>query len=104
MNNLNKLDHMIRQLQKRIELDQLYNLLQGDLSVRDYIVIFEDLTRRCDVREHHSQIITRFVSSLRYNIRCATIISFYGVNFTEDVFDFTLKIDLTFKRIVSVKA
>ena len=52
MNNLDKLDHMIRQ--ERIELEQLYNLRQGNLSIRDYIDRFENLTRRCDVREHRS--------------------------------------------------
>ena len=60
-------------------LDKLHNLRQGDLSVRDYIDRFEYLTRHCDVRERRSQIIIRFV---------------YGVDFIEDAFDFTLKIDL----------
>jgi len=61
MNNLDKLDHMIRQFRERIELDKLHNLRQGDLSIRDYIARFENLTCRYDVREHHSQTITRFV-------------------------------------------
>jgi len=88
---------------ERIELDQLYNLRQGDLSVKDYITRFEDLTRRCDVREHRSYTITRFVSGIRSNIRRSIITSFYGVDSVEDAFNFVLKIDLTFKGIVSAK-
>jgi len=61
MNNLHKLDHMIRQLRERIELDKLHNLSLGDLSVRHYIARFEDLTRRCDMREHYSLTITGFI-------------------------------------------
>jgi len=104
MNNLVKLDHMIRQLRGMIELDKLHNFRQSDLSVRDYIARFEDLAHRCNVREHRSLTITRFVSSLSFDIRRAIISSSYGVDFVEDVFDFALKIDLTFKEIVSAKA
>ena len=103
VNNLDKLDHMIRQLRERIKLDKLHNLYKGDLSVRDYIARFENLTHRYDVGEYRSLTITRFVSGLKSNIRRAMIISSYGVDFTEDTFDFTLKIDLTFKRIVNAK-
>jgi len=104
MNNLDKLAHMIRQLWERIELDKLHNLHQDDLSVRDYIARFEDLTRLYDVREHCSLTITRFVSGLKSNIRRAMISSSYGVDSVENAFDFALKIDLTFKEIVSAKA
>ena len=104
MNNLDKLDHIIWQLRERIELDQLYNLRRGDLSVSDYITRFEDLTHRYDVKEHCSHTITRFVSRLRYNTRRAIITSFYGVDSVIDAFDFALKIDLTFKGIVSARA
>ena len=99
---LDKLDHYIKQLQKMIKslntktedgssdyechegyrhdlLDKLHNLRQDDLSVTDYIDRFEYLTRHYDVREHRSQTIIRFV---------------YGVDFVENAFDFTLKIDL----------
>jgi len=103
MNNLDKLNHIIRQLQERIELDQLHTR-QGGLFVKDYIVRFENLTRRYDVREHCSHTITRFVSRLRYNTRRAIITSFYGVDSVKDAFDFALKIDLTFKGIVSARA
>ena len=41
-------------------LDQLYNFHQGDMFVQDYIAIFENLIRRSDVREHHSETITMF--------------------------------------------
>ena len=51
MNNLDKFDHMIRKVRERIELDQLYNIWEGDLFVREYIARFEDLTR--DVKERH---------------------------------------------------
>ena len=86
-NNLDKLDYMIMQLQERIELDQLYNLRQSDLSARDYIARFENLIRRGDVRKHRSQTIIRFISGLRSNIRSAIINSSYGVNSVEDTFD-----------------
>ena len=49
------------QYYKNHRLYQLQNLQQGHMPVQDYIAIFEDLTRRSDVREHHSQTITRFV-------------------------------------------
>jgi len=42
-------------------LDQLHNLRQGYIFVQNYIGIFEDLTRRCDVREHCFHTITRFI-------------------------------------------
>jgi len=42
-------------------LDQSHNLRQGDMSVQVYIAKFENLTLCCDVREHHSHIVTRFV-------------------------------------------
>jgi len=50
-------------------LDLLHNIRQGHMSVQDYIIIFEGLTYRCDMREHCSQTITRFVSGLRYKIK-----------------------------------
>ena len=63
MNNLDKPDHMIMQLREMIELDQLYNFRQGDLFVRNYIAIFEELARHCDVRApflDYNQICFRF--------------------------------------------
>ena len=74
------------------------------MFVREYTARFEDLTHRYDVRENHSQTITRFVSDLRSNIRRAIITSSYSVGYVEDAFDFSLKIDLTFKGIVNTKA
>ena len=56
------------------------------------------------MREHSSLTIPRFVSGLRADIRCAMITNSYGVDSVEDTIDFFLKIDLTFKRIVSAKA
>jgi len=56
------------------------------------------------VREHCFQTITRFISGLRADIMCAMIISSYSVDSIEDTFGFVLKIDLTFKGIVSAKA
>ena len=85
-------------------LDQLYNLHQGHISVRDYITIFEDLTHHCDVREHCSQIITRFVLGLRSKIKCNMITGFHDADTLEEAFDFALKLDLTFKELLIVKA
>ena len=74
------------------------------MSVKDYIAIFEDLTRRCDVREYCSQIIIRFVSGLRSKIKRAMITSSHDVDTLEEAFYFALKIDLTFKGLLLVKA
>ena len=60
-------------------LDQLHNLHLGHMSIQNFIVIFEDLTCRCDVREHGSQTITRFVSALRSKIKHAMITSSHDV-------------------------
>jgi len=49
-------------------LDLLHNLCLGDMSVQDYIAKFEDLTFHCDVREHRSQTVTRFIWGLRSKI------------------------------------
>ena len=42
-------------------LDQLYNLRQSDMPVQDYIAKFEDLILCCDVREHCSYTVTKFI-------------------------------------------
>jgi len=68
------------------------------LSIKDYIAKYEELTNHCDVREHRSQTIIRFVSGLRFDIRRAMITSSYGVDSVEDAFNFALKIDLNFKE------
>ena len=73
------------------------------MSVRDYIARFEDLTRRCDVREHCSLTITRFVFDLRSDSKHVMITSSYGVDCIEDTFGFALKIVLTFKGIIGAK-
>ena len=72
--------------------DKLHNLHQGDLSVRNYIARFEELTCRCDMREHHFWTIIKFVSGLRSDIRCAMITSSYSVDPIEDAFSFALKL------------
>ena len=74
------------------------------MSFYDYIVKFEDLTIRCDVREHYSHTVTRFVWGLRSKIRRAMITAFYELDIIEDDFDVVLKIDLTFIRLVNAKA
>ena len=38
-------------------LDQLPNLHQGHMSVRDYITIFKDLTNHSKVREHPYEML-----------------------------------------------
>jgi len=58
-------------------LDQLHNLRHGHISVQDYIAIFKDLTHRSDVREHHSETITRFIWGLRSKLRYALITGSY---------------------------
>ena len=73
------------------------------MSVQDYIAKFEDLILRCDVREYHSQTVTRFVWGLRSKIRCAMITDSYDLDTVEEDFDVALKIDLTFKKFVNTK-
>jgi len=72
------------------------------MSVQNYINTLEDLTRRRDMREYRSQTITRFVSGLKSKIRCPMINGSYDLDTIEKAFDVTLKIDLTFKRLVNV--
>ena len=67
------------------------------MSFEDYIAKFENLTLRCNVREHHSQIVTRFVCGLRSKIRRAMIIGSYNLDTIEEVFDVALKTDLLSK-------
>ena len=74
------------------------------MSVQDYIVKFEDLALRCDVREHHSHTITRFLLDLRSKIRHAMITGSYDLDIVEEAFDVALKIELTFKRLINAKA
>ena len=74
------------------------------MSVQDYIAKFEDLTHHCDVREHHSQTITRFVLGLRSKIKYAMITSSHDVDTLEVAFDFALKIDLNFKGLLFAEA
>jgi len=71
------------------------------MSFQDYIAIFLDLTHRNDMRVHHSEIITRFVWSLRPEIRHTIITGSYDLNTVEEAFDVALKINLTFKTLVS---
>jgi len=77
-------------------LDQLHNLRQGYISIQDYIAIFKDLAHRSDVREHHSETITRFVWGLRPKIKRDMITDPYDLNTVEEAFDVTLKLDLAF--------
>ena len=73
------------------------------MSVQDYIVIFKDLTCRSEVREHHSETITRFIWGLRLRLRRALITSSYDLDNVEEAFDVVLKLNLTFKTIVNAK-
>ena len=68
---------MTSQYSKDHFLDQLHNLCQGHMSVQDYVTIFKDLTHHSDVREHHSETITRFVRSLQPKTKCAIITGSY---------------------------
>ena len=74
------------------------------MSVQNYITKFEDLARRSDVNEHHSETITRFVLCLQFKIRLAMITVFHDLDTAEEAFDVPLKIDLTFKTFVNAKA
>ena len=74
------------------------------MSIQDYIIIFKDLTRRSEVRKHHSETITRFIWGLRLKLRCALITGFYDLDTVEEAFDVVLKLDLTFKTMVNAKA
>ena len=85
-------------------LDQLQNLRQDHMSIQDHIAIFKDLAYLSDVKEHHFETIIRFVWSLRPKIRRAMITGSYDLDTVEEVFDVALKIDLTFKTLVNVKA
>jgi len=71
------------------------------MSVQDYIAIFKELTQRSDVREHYSDIITRFVWGLRTKIKRVMITGLYDLNTIEEAFDVALKLDLTFKTLVN---
>ena len=73
------------------------------MSVQEYIAKFEDLTLHCDVREHHSQVVTRFVWDLRSKIRRVIITGSYDLDTIEEAFDVTLKMNLTFKKLVNPK-
>jgi len=95
---------MISQHYRDHLLDQLHNFCQGHMSVHDYIAIFKDLTHRSNMSEHHSETIFRFVWGLRSKIRCAMITGSYDLDTIEEAFDVALKINLTFKILVNVKA
>ena len=73
------------------------------MSVQNYITKFENLTLHCDLREHCSHTVTRFVWSLKSKIRRAMITCSYDLDIVEEAFDVALKIDMTFKRLVNVK-
>ena len=85
-------------------LDLLCNLRQGYIFVQDYIATFKDLTCNCDMGEHCSQTITRFVLGLRSKIKRAIIMSSHDVDILEEVFEFALKIYLTFNGLLIAKA
>ena len=84
-------------------LDKLHNLHQGNISFRDYIAIFDNLTLRCDVREDHYQAIPSFCSALGSNIRRVMLTSSYHVDSGEKAFHLALELELCFKRIFIFK-
>jgi len=84
-------------------LDQLHNHRQGHISVHDYIIIFKNLTHRTEVREHPSEIVTRFVWGLRSKIKRAMITGPYELDTLEEAFDVALRLDLTFKTLGNAK-
>jgi len=74
------------------------------MSVQNYIVIFKDLTHHSDVREHHSETITRFVWVCVLKIRRSMITGSYDLDTIEEAFDVALRIDCAFKMLVNAKA
>jgi len=84
-------------------LDQLHNLRQGHMSIQNYIAIFKNLAHRSDLREHHSETITKFVWGLRPKIKRAMITGPYDLNTVEEAFDVALKLDSTFKTLINAK-
>ena len=48
-----------------VSLINYTKLCQGNMFVQDYITKFEDLTLCCDLSEHRSHIVIRFVWGLR---------------------------------------
>ena len=54
--------------------------------------------------EHPSETVTRFVWGLRPNIKRAMITGAYDLDTVEEAFDVALRLDLTFKTLVNVKA
>ena len=72
-------------------LNRLHNLRQGDIAVQYYIAKFENLTVHCDVREHCSHTVIRFVWGLRFKIRHSMINSSYDLDNIEGAFDIVLK-------------
>jgi len=61
------------------------------MLVQDYIAKFEDLTLYCDVREHPSHTVTRFVWGLKSKIRHVMITGSYDLDTVEEAFDVALK-------------
>ena len=74
------------------------------MTIQNYISIFEDLTHRNDVRVHCSEIITRFAWGLRPKISRTIITDSYDLDTVEETFVVALKVDLTIKMLVNVKA
>jgi len=85
-------------------LDQLHNLHQDHMSVHDYIDKFNDLTHRSEVREHPSDTVTKFVWGLRPKIKRVMVTGPYDLDTIEEAFNVALRLDLTFKTLVNVKA
>jgi len=73
------------------------------MTVHDYKAIFKELTHRSDVREHHSETITRFIWGLGLKIRCVMIIGSYDLDTVEEAveeaFGCCIKDRLYFKNI-----
>jgi len=68
------------------------------MSVQDYIAEFDNLTLHCDVREHRSHTITRFVGVLRFKIKCAMISGSYDLDTIERLL-ICLKDRLDFQKV-----
>ena len=79
-------------------LNELHNLRQGNMSVWDCIARFDDLTLHCDMRKDHYQIISKFCSGLRSDIRRPMFTSSYYVP-VEEAYHLSLELELSFQWI-----
>ena len=77
-------------------LDQLNKNCHGSKSIQDYMVKFDNLTLRGDVREDPRQTLSRFLWGLKPKIRQAMLANSYHVNSLLDAFKLTQDLEISF--------